>query len=88
MPHWALFWIKSISAIVDNAALTAAEIDPSPTLIQQRSIVMGPLISGRMLIPGSVSNIVAAGRLGIITCEWTRVGLLAEIPLMAACFLA
>jgi predicted cation transporter len=41
-----------------------------------------------MLIPGSISNIVAAGRLGIIIREWTRVGLLAELPLMAACFLA
>jgi predicted cation transporter len=29
MPQSALFWMNSISAIVDNATLTAAEIGPS-----------------------------------------------------------
>jgi predicted cation transporter len=86
MPHWALFWMNSISAIVDNATLTAAEIGPSLTPVQQRSVLMGLLISGGMLIPGNIPNIVAAGRLGITSREWARVGLLAGIPLMAFCF--
>ena len=35
MPQWALFWINSISAIVDNAAtLTAAEIGPSHRILR------------------------------------------------------
>jgi len=87
IPHWALFWMNSISAIVDNATLTAAEIGPSLTPVQQRSVLMGLLISGGMLIPGNIPNIVAAGRLGITSREWAWVGLLAGLPLMAACFL-
>src|SRR5215472_5074901 len=86
MPHWALFWINSISAIVDNATLTAAEIGPSLAPAQQRAILMGLLISGGMLIPGNIPNIVAAGRLGISSREWARVGLIAGLPLMLSCF--
>jgi predicted cation transporter len=88
MPQWTLFWVNSISAIVDNATLTAAEIGPSLSPVQQRSILMGLLISGGILIPGNIPNIVAAGRLGITTREWSRVGLLAGLPLMILCFAA
>jgi predicted cation transporter len=86
MPQWALFWVNSISAIVDNATLTAAEIGPSLAPAQQRAVLMGLLISGGMLIPGNIPNIVAAGRLGISSSEWARVGLLAGLPLMVLCF--
>lgn len=86
IPRWALFWMNSISAIVDNATLTAAEIGPSLTPAQQRSILMGLLISGGMLIPANIPNIVAAGRLGISSKEWARVGLVAGFPLMLLCF--
>jgi predicted cation transporter len=86
MPHWALFWMNSISAIVDNATLTAAEIGPALTPAQQRSVLMGLLISGGMLIPGNIPNIVAAGRLGITSREWARVGIVAGLPLMLICF--
>jgi predicted cation transporter len=86
VPQTALFWINSISAVVDNATLTAAEIGPSLTHIQQRAVLMGLLISGGMLIPGNIPNIVAAGRLGITSREWARVGLTAGLPLMALCF--
>ena len=53
---------------------------------QQRAILMGLLISGGMLIPGNIPNIVAANRLGISSREWARVGLIAGLPLMAVCF--
>ncbi len=86
MPQWALFWINSISAVVDNATLTAAEIGPSLTHAQQRGVLMGLLISGGMLIPGNIPNIVAAGRLGISSREWARVGLVTGFPLMLLCF--
>jgi predicted cation transporter len=85
MPQAALFWINSISAIVDNATLTAAEIGPSLTAAQQRSVLMGLLISGGMLIPGNIPNIVAAQRLGISSREWARVGLVAGFPIMLLC---
>ena len=86
MPQWALFWINSISAIVDNATLTAAEIGPSLNPAQQRGVLMGLLISGGMLIPGNIPNIVAANRLGISSREWARVGLVTGFPLMLLCF--
>jgi predicted cation transporter len=86
IPGWALFWINSVSAIVDNATLTAAEIGPSLAPAQQRAVLMGLLISGGMLIPGNIPNIVAAGRLGISSAEWARVGLVAGLPLMLLCF--
>jgi predicted cation transporter len=88
MPRWALFWINSVSAIVDNATLTAAEIGPSLAPAQQRAVLMGLLISGGMLIPGNIPNIVAAGRLGISSREWASVGLVAGLPLMLLCFIA
>ena len=86
MPQWALFWLNSISAIVDNATLTAAEIGPSLTMFQQRAVLMGLLISGGMLIPGNIPNIVAAGRLRISSREWAQTGLLTGAPLMLICF--
>lgn len=86
IPGSLLFWLNSISAVVDNATLTAAEIGPSLTVAQQRAVLMGLLISGGMLIPGNIPNIVAAGRLGISSREWARVGLVTGLPLMALCF--
>jgi predicted cation transporter len=86
LPQGVLFWLNSISAVVDNATLTAAEIGPSLSIAQQRGVLMGLLISGGMLIPGNIPNIVAAQRLGISSREWARVGLVAGFPLMALCF--
>ncbi len=84
-PSALLFWVNSISALVDNAALTAAEISPVLGRSQQQAALMGLLISGGMLIPGNIPNIVAANRLGISSREWARVGLLVGLPLMALC---
>ncbi len=86
VPQAALFWINSISAVVDNATLTAAEIGPTLSPVQQRAILMGLLISGGMLIPGNIPNIVAANRLGINSREWARIGLMVGLPLMGLCF--
>ena len=88
LPHWLLFWVNTISAVVDNATLTAAEIGPSLSIAQQRAVMMGLLISGGMLIPGNIPNIVAAGRLGISSREWAKVGLVTGFPLMILCFAA
>jgi predicted cation transporter len=88
LPDAALFWLNTVSAVVDNATLTAAEIGPALSPAQQRCVLMGLLISGGMLIPGNIPNIVAAGRLGITSSEWARVGLTIGLPLMAVCFAA
>lgn len=68
-----LYWINMVSAILDNATLTAAEISPQMTDVQVRAILMGLLISGGMLIPGNIPNIIAAGKLGIRSREWAAV---------------
>ena len=60
MSTQALFWLNMVSAVLDNATLAAAEIGPSLTEAQIKSALLGLLISGGMLIPGNIPNIIAA----------------------------
>jgi len=73
----ALYWVNMVSAILDNATLAAAEVDPSmivPGLpdpaIKIKSVLIGLLVSGGMLIPGNIPNIIAANKLGITSKEF------------------
>ncbi len=70
-----LYWINMVSAILDNATLTAAEISPQMHLDQVRAVLMGLLISGGMLIPGNIPNIIAANKLKIRSRTWARLGI-------------
>jgi predicted cation transporter len=83
IPADGLFWVNMVSAVLDNATLTAAEIGPFLSALQIRAALMGLLISGGMLIPGNIPNIIAAGKLGISSREWGEVG----IPLGLAAML-
>jgi len=74
IPVLALFWANMVSAILDNATLAAAEIGPSLTESQIKSALLGLLISGGMLIPGNIPNIIAAHALKITSTEWARLG--------------
>ncbi len=74
LPPEILYWLNTISAILDNATLVAVEIEPSMSLLQIKSALIGLLISGGMLVPGNIPNIVSAGRLGIRMKEWAKVG--------------
>ena len=74
VPALALYWINMISAVLDNATLTAIEINAQMVLPKIIAVVMGLLISGGMIIPGNIPNIVAAGRLKISMKEWSRLG--------------
>ncbi|BAQ08507.1 hypothetical protein OXB_0035 [Bacillus sp. OxB-1] len=78
-----LYWINMISAVLDNATLAAAEISPAMDDTTIQAILLGLLVSGGMLIPGNIPNIIAAGKLNIKSLEWMRfavpVGLLAMI---------
>jgi predicted cation transporter len=87
IPAAALFWINIISAVLDNATLTAIEINSSMALSQIICVVMGLLIAGGMLIPGNIPNIVAAGRLKISMKEWAVIGLPLGMIIMVAFFL-
>lgn len=74
IPPAGLYWVNTVSAVLDNATLTAAEISPALSTGQIRTALMGLLVAGGMLIPGNIPNIIAAGRLKIGSSEWARIG--------------
>ena len=77
-----LFWANIVSAILDNATLTAAEIGPALSEVQIKSALLGLLISGGMLIPGNIPNIICAHALSIKSKEWARLGVPLGFALM------
>ena len=87
IPAEALYWVNTVSAVLDNATLAAAEIEPSLSEAQIKSALMGLLIAGGMLIPGNIPNIIAAGRMGITSKEWARYGLPLGFVLMVIFFM-
>lgn len=86
IPPQILYWVNMISAVLDNATLAAAEIAPQLNIAQIKSALIALLISGGMLIPGNIPNIVAAGRLGITSREWARIGIPIGLVLMSIFF--
>ncbi len=81
-----LFWLNSVSAILDNATLAAAEISPVMSGKQLTFILMGLLISGGILIPGNIPNIISSAKLGIKSKEWARTALPFGAALMTGYF--
>jgi predicted cation transporter len=88
LPPEALFWINSLSAVLDNATLAAAEVSPLMSRSQLDFALLSLVISGGMLIPGNIPNIISAGKLGIKSREWLAVGVPIGAAAMAACFAA
>ena len=74
LPPMALYWVNTSSAILDNATLAAAEITRSMTQEQINAALMSLLLSGGMLIPGNIPNIIAASKLHITSKEWASFG--------------
>ena len=70
-----LYWVNIISAVLDNATLASAEISAKMSLIQIKSVLIGLLISGGMMIPGNIPNIISADRLKIRSSEWAKLGI-------------
>lgn len=70
-----LYWVNIISAVLDNATLASAEISAKMSLIQIKSVLMGLLISGGMMIPGNIPNIISADKLKIRSSEWVKLGI-------------
>jgi predicted cation transporter len=85
---WGLYWINTLSAVLDNATLTAVEIGPTMALSQIISATLALLIAGGMLIPGNIPNIVAAGRLKINMKEWAKIGVPMGVVIMVIYFIA
>ena len=86
VPALALYWINIISAVLDNATLTAIEINAQMVLPKIVAVVMGLLIAGGMLVPGNIPNIVAAGRLKISMKEWAKFGIPIGIVMLVVFF--
>ena len=80
-----LFWANTISAVMDNATLVALEIhtmDPA----RAREAIIALLVSGGMLIPGNIPNIVAAAALRIGAGGWAKIGLPMGLVLLGIYF--
>lgn len=87
--HWPsslIYWVNIVSAALDNATLAAAEISPNMTEFQIRSALVALLISGGILIPGNIPNIIAAAKLKIGSREWARFGLPLGLAMMVVYF--
>lgn len=74
MPRAALYWLNSVSAVLDNATLAAAEISPRMDTGRIRFLLMGLLIAGGMMIPGNIPNIICSSKLNIKSGEWVKFG--------------
>jgi predicted cation transporter len=70
-----LYWINSISAVIDGATLASVEISPRMSQAQIRYILTGLLIAGGALVTGNAPNLVAAHKLKISNQEWAKIGL-------------
>jgi predicted cation transporter len=81
----ALYWGNMVSAALDNATLVALEVHDM-TLDRARAALLSLLISGGMLIPGNIPNIVAAGLLGIPSVRWARTGVPLGLLMLGICF--
>jgi predicted cation transporter len=86
LPAPILYWVNISSAILDNATLAAAELGPHMTDAQVKGIMMGVIISGGMLIPGNIPNIIAANKLKISSRDWARTGIPFGLFLMTLYF--
>ena len=87
IPALALYWVNIVSAVLDNATLTAAEVSPRMAPGQIRDILLGLLIAGGLLIPGNIPNIIAASKLKIGSKEWALFALPVGLCAMVVYFL-
>jgi len=82
-----LYWINMLSAVLDNATLAAIEVTP---VIDDRTLtflLMSLVISGGMLIPGNIPNIICASKLGIKSKEWVQQAWKLGLGLMVGTFI-
>ncbi len=86
IPPAGLYWVNSVSAVLDNATLASAEISPALTPQQITGALMGLLIAGGMLIPGNIPNIIAACKLEITSKEWAKIGIPIGLVIMGIFF--
>ena len=81
-----LYWINMLSAVLDNATLAAIEVTPSISDRTLTFLLMSLVVSGGMLIPGNIPNIICASKLGIKSKEWVKAAFGLGLALMIAFF--
>ena len=81
----SLFWANMISAALDNSTLVAIEFHDLSSSRAQAALV-SLLVSGGMLIPGNVPNIVCANKLSMRSGEWALVGLPVGLTMLGIYF--
>lgn len=81
-----LYWINMLSAVLDNATLAAIEVTPAISDRTLTFLLMSLIISGGMLIPGNIPNIICASKLGIKSKEWMKSAFGLGLVLMIAYF--
>jgi predicted cation transporter len=82
-----LFWVNIVSAALDNATLVALEVH-NMEAHRAREAIMALLISGGMLIPGNIPNIVSAGAMEIRSTTWAKVGVPVGLVMLTGYFVA
>lgn len=70
-----LYFVNILSAVLDNATMASAEISLKMTQEQIKAILMGLLISGGMMIPGNIPNIISSSKMKITSKEWMKFAL-------------
>ena len=85
MSNDLLFWANTVSAALDNATLVALEVHKM-TQPRAREAILALLISGGMLIPGNIPNIVSAGTLRIGSKAWAKTGVPIGLVLLGIYF--
>ncbi len=81
-----LYWINMLSAVLDNATLAAIEVTPAITDRTLTFLLMSLIVSGGMLIPGNIPNIICASKLGIKSKEWVKAAFGLGLILLIAYF--
>lgn len=84
--NW-LYWINTLSAVLDNATLAAIEITPDISDRSLTFLLTSLIISGGMMIPGNIPNIICASKLGIKSKEWVKHAAVLGASLMVVYFL-
>jgi predicted cation transporter len=88
LPLPALYWANIASAALDNATLAAAELSPQLDITRIRAVLLALLVSGGMMIPGNIPNIICAGKLGLGSREWALRAVPLGLLMMTAYFAA
>ncbi len=87
LSKYALYWINSLSAVLDNATLASIEIMPSLPKESLVFLLASLILAGGLLIPGNIPNIICASKLGIKSREWARAALPVGLLLMVVYFI-